>query len=85
MGFHRVGVPTAWAVEIDPFAVATYSANFPNVAMLERDVKAVSVKEADLEPVDILHAGFPCQSFSQAGGRRGSRMRAAGSSTRSFA
>jgi DNA (cytosine-5)-methyltransferase 1 len=71
MGFHRAGVPTAWAIEMDPFAVATYTTNFPEVHTLERDVRGVSLKETDLEPVDILHAGFPCQSFSQAGARMG--------------
>jgi DNA (cytosine-5)-methyltransferase 1 len=70
-GFHQAGVSTAWAIEVDPFAVATYTANFPDVTALKRDVQEVSVKTADLEPVDILHAGFPCQSFSQAGMREG--------------
>jgi DNA (cytosine-5)-methyltransferase 1 len=60
MGFHRAGVSTAWAIEIDPFAVATYTTNFPNIQTLERDVRGVSLRDTDLEPVDILHAGFPC-------------------------
>src|SRR5262249_38513318 len=71
MGFQRAGVCTSWAVDADPFAVATYTANFPGVATLERDIQTVSVKQDQLQPVDILHAGFPCQSFSQAGSRRG--------------
>ena len=71
MGFQRAGVGTSWAVDADPFAVATYTANFPGVPTLERDVQTVSVKQDQLEPVDVLHAGFPCQSFSQAGSRRG--------------
>jgi DNA (cytosine-5)-methyltransferase 1 len=71
MGFQQAGVGTSWAVDADPFAVATYTANFPGVPTLERDVQTVSVKQDQLEPVDILHAGFPCQSFSQAGSRRG--------------
>jgi DNA (cytosine-5)-methyltransferase 1 len=71
MGFHRAGVPTGWAIEMDPFAVATYKANFPTVDTLQRDVRDVSLNNTNLEPVDILHAGFPCQSFSQAGSRQG--------------
>ncbi|HTW87071.1 MAG TPA: DNA cytosine methyltransferase [Candidatus Binataceae bacterium] len=84
MGFHRVGVPTAWAVEMDPFAVATYKANFPTVYTLQRDVRGVCLGDTNLEPVEILHAGFPCQSFSQAGG--GDLMiPVVGFSTKSFA
>ncbi len=71
LGFEEAGFRTRWAVELDEFAAKTYSANLEHVSLVERSVEAVSVARDALEPVDVLHAGFPCQSFSQAGERRG--------------
>ncbi len=71
LGFEAVGLPTAWAVESDQHAVATYKANVPNARVIQKDIREVTVEGDKLEPVDILHAGFPCQSFSQAGEKAG--------------
>lgn len=57
-----------WAAEIDPFASAVYRTRFPGVANLG-DVTVVNW--ADVEPVDVVVFGSPCQSFSVAGRRGG--------------
>lgn len=76
LGFQQSGIKTVWAVEKDQHAVATYQRNVPGVRLIERNgepagIETVSVLGDKLEQVDILHAGFPCQSFSAAGDRKG--------------
>lgn len=71
LSFEDAGFVTRWAVEIDEFAAKTYTANLKHVQFIERSIEAVSVSSDGLDAVDVLHAGFPCQSFSQAGERRG--------------
>ncbi len=71
LGFEKEGIKTIWAVEKDVFAGKTYEHNISNVRLIIHDIKTVSVSKNNLEPVDVLHAGFPCQSFSQAGDRKG--------------
>ncbi|MBM4073868.1 MAG: DNA cytosine methyltransferase [Planctomycetes bacterium] len=57
-----------WAAEIDPFASAVHKTRFPGVPNLG-DVTKVDWRS--VEPVDVLVAGSPCQSFSVAGKRLG--------------
>jgi DNA (cytosine-5)-methyltransferase 1 len=71
LGFEQTGIPTVWAVESDNHAVETYSHNVGDTRVIRKDVRTVSVIGDGLERVDVLHAGFPCQSFSQAGTRSG--------------
>ena len=71
LGFEGAGFKTAWANDVDPYACAVYRENFPANKLIEKDVRKLSVQKDNLEPVDVLHAGFPCQSFSQAGSRTG--------------
>jgi DNA (cytosine-5)-methyltransferase 1 len=70
-GFNKHGFETAWANENDNVACSIYKHNFPSVRLIEKDVRELSVPKDELEPVDVLHAGFPCQSFSQAGPKTG--------------
>ena len=70
LGFERAGFKTIFANEMDEYARQTYSLNFPSVHLDPRDVR--TVEKADLPTKGgVLLSGFPCQSFSIAGYRRG--------------
>ncbi len=76
VGFREHGIETAWAVENDPAAVSTYSANLGSEKIIRKNgapesIVDVSVEDSKLCEVDLVHAGFPCQSFSVAGDRKG--------------
>lgn len=70
-GFEAAGFRTLWASDIDRDALSTYELNFPNVQPICGDIRELNSSEYSFPPVDVLHAGFPCQSFSQAGNRTG--------------
>ena len=70
-GFEQAGFKTLWANDIDAEAIATYRKNFPNVETICEDIRTLNESDHQLASVDVLHAGFPCQSFSQAGNRLG--------------
>lgn len=55
--------------EIDADAKTTYAANFSNPNSIEGDIRAI--ESDNLPEFDICMAGFPCQTFSQAGKREG--------------
>lgn len=69
LGFKEAGFDVVWANECDKYAAMTYRENFPEVNLIEADIRTVDPDT--LEPVDILVAGFPCQAFSIAGYRKG--------------
>lgn len=71
IGFEQAGFKTSWCIDISKDAEKTYKLNFPHVEYLRQDIKLPYTKARNLEPVDVLHAGFPCQSFSAAGYRQG--------------
>lgn len=66
LGFERAGMRVAWQVEIDAKAREVLERHFPDAARFE-DV----TKVGDLEPVDLICGGFPCQDVSVAGKRAG--------------
>ncbi len=57
-----------YASEVDKHAIKQTQLNFPNTIQLG-DVTQVDVSQ--LEPIDLLIGGSPCQSFSFAGKRVG--------------
>ena len=70
-GMKASNIQTLWANENDKNASLTFQANHPHVQMIEKDIRDLSVDKDKLAPVDILTAGFPCQSFSHAGRKLG--------------
>jgi len=67
--FNNISCNVIWANEIDKNACITYKLNHKNTKLIEDDIRNISVK--NLEKIDILTAGFPCQPFSQAGHGKG--------------
>ena len=70
-GLAAAGFTIAWASDNNEHAYETFRHRFPETPVVKKDVRELSVDGDALEPVDVLAAGFPCQSFSQAGDRRG--------------
>lgn len=64
LGFERAGFKVRWQVEIDPYAQAVLAKHWPAVTRYG-DIR--TVRGADVEPVDVLCGGFPCQDISWAG------------------
>ena len=62
------GITPKWAAEIEPFPIMVTSVRFPNMTHLG-NISEVSGSE--IEPVDIITFGSPCQDMSVAGKREG--------------
>lgn len=69
LAFQQAGFEIVWANEIDEDACKTYRYNFPNTILTECDIRKINAD--DIPNFDILTAGFPCQSFSVCGNRKG--------------
>ena len=69
LAFEQAGFEIVWANEIDPDACKTYRHNFPLTRLIEGDIK--DIDPHSLESVDVITAGFPCQSFSVCGNQKG--------------
>lgn len=67
LGLERAGWRCAWQVEADPACRMVLRRHFPGIPIYE-DVREVG---EDLEPVDLVCGGFPCQDISVAGRRAG--------------
>jgi DNA (cytosine-5)-methyltransferase 1 len=63
-----VGGDLAWYAEIEPAACRVLEAHHPGVPNLG-DITKINWDE--VEPVNVITGGYPCQPFSQAGQRKG--------------
>jgi DNA (cytosine-5)-methyltransferase 1 len=64
LGFERAGMTCKWQVEIDDYASRVLAKHWPNVHR-ERDIRECG--KHNLQPVDVICGGFPCQDISYAG------------------
>ena len=70
VALERAGIEVSkyYACEIDKYAIKISQKNYPDIIQLG-DVAAVSA--ADVESIDLLIGGSPCQAFSNAGNKLG--------------
>jgi len=64
----RLGIKTLWGSEIEPFPIKVSEIRFPDMKQLGDITK---INGAEIEPVDIVTGGSPCQDLSVAGKRAG--------------
>ena len=68
LGLERAGLVCKWQVEINDYANKVLEKHWPNVSRF-RDVRKCG--RDNLESVDLICGGFPCQDVSGAGKRAG--------------
>lgn len=64
----RHGFEPVWASEIEPFPIRVTTQRFPQMKHLS-DI--TQINGAEIEPVDVISGGSPCQDLSVAGKRAG--------------
>ena len=69
------GIEPVWAAEVEPYPIAVTRSRFPNMKHLG-DISKIN--GAEIEPVDIITFGSPCQDLSVAGKRAGLKHEANG-------
>jgi len=69
------GIEPRWASEVEPYPIAVTRERFPNMKHLG-DISKIN--GAEIEPVDIITFGSPCQDLSVAGKRAGLKHEANG-------
>lgn len=67
LGLERAGMEVRWQCEIDPYCRKVLKKHWPHVPCYE-DVRSLP---DDIERVDLICGGYPCQPFSLAGARGG--------------
>ncbi len=69
------GIEPVWAAEIEPYPIAVTRSRFPNMKHLG---SVTDIHGGEIEPVDIITFGSPCQDLSVAGKRAGLKHEANG-------
>lgn len=72
LGLERAGMEPAWQVEINSYCLQVLDRHWPDVKRYG-DIKEIDA--TDLEAVDLICGGFPCQPASYAGQQRGTTDR----------
>lgn len=62
------GITPLWASEVEPYPIAVTRSRFPEMEHLG-DVRKIN--GGDIQPVDVITFGSPCQGLSVAGERKG--------------
>lgn len=70
LGFKEAGFETLMANEYDHKICPTYKANFPEVNLIEGDIRDIPAKVFP-DKIDGIIGGPPCQSWSEGGALRG--------------
>ncbi|MEI7556339.1 DNA cytosine methyltransferase [Candidatus Chlorohelix sp.] len=69
IGFELAGFDIAWANEYDKSIWGTFEYNFPETTLDRRSITEIDSR--DIPFIDGIVGGPPCQSWSEAGARRG--------------
>lgn len=62
------GITPVWASEVEPYPIAVTRSRFPKMRHLG---SVTELNGAEIEPVDVITFGSPCQDLSIAGKRAG--------------
>lgn len=67
LGFHEAGFEAVWSNEMNRYACDTYEAKFGEGVLRRGDIHTFIDELNDLESIDLVIGGPPCQGFSVAG------------------
>lgn len=70
LGFHKAGFKTLTANEYDKKICPTFKANFPEVDLIEEDIRKIPSERFPDNIIGII-GGPPCQSWSEGGSLKG--------------